>query len=134
MAALSAADKARVRYHLGYQAAMPGMGFTFGVPILSAPHYIFESAVQHLIAENVPQVIRLLDTLDCIEQKMMASATAGYPAIRAEDVEPNLDEGETMEREYVRWANRLADILGCPLSPWAERFKRSSSIGNVRVR
>jgi hypothetical protein len=132
--ALSDANRARVRYHLGYQAASPGMGFSYGVPILSEPHYIFESACQNLIAENVPQVIKLLDTLDCIQDQMMNSAKRGYPAIRAEDVEPNLKEGDDLEREYVRWAYRLADILGCPVSPWAERFKAKSGAYNVSVR
>jgi hypothetical protein len=131
---ISAADIARAREHLGYTAARPASGLAFGYPILTEPQFLFEQQIQNLVPANEPKVIKILDVLDRIECKMIEVATAGAPAERAEDVTPNLDEPGWLEAEYKRWALRLADLLGCPLCPWAERFKEARNVGNIRVR
>lgn len=104
-----------------------------GYPTLSEPVFLFETQVRNILPANEPKVKRIIQVLDAIECRMIDSATSGYPAIRAEDIEPNNREPDDLEREFVRWAMRLADLLGCPVSPWSERFKVKSNTGNIRI-
>lgn len=135
--ALGAADIARARKHLGYTAARPGVGYTFGYVTLTEPQFLFESAIQNVHPDNIADVVKLLDTLDKVECRAMEVSIRGAPAKSAEDVTPNLDEPKWLEDEAVRWATRLAELLGCPLCPWAARFAAlagGQTVGNVRVR
>lgn len=132
--AITTADIARARKHMGYPAAQAGVGYAFGYPILTQPSYLFETQIQHIIPANEAQLVRILDVLDGIECRMIDSATTGWPATSAESVEFNREEPNDLEREYTRWANRLADLIGCPLNPWAERFKGGTATGNIQVR
>lgn len=131
--ALTDAEVAKVREHLGYAGASQLAGWTMGYPTLTKPVFLFETQVRNIIPENEPKVRKIIGVLDAIECRMIESATAGYPAVRAEDVEPNRQEPVDLEREFVRWGLRLAELLGCPVSPWAERYKVRGSVGNIRV-
>lgn len=136
--ATSAADIARARKHLGYTAARPGVGLAFGYPVLTDPQFLFESAIQNVHPDNMADVVAFLDTLDKIECRAREVSAAGAPAISAEDVKPNLEQPQWLEDEAVRWAGRLAELLGCPVCPWATRFAKlaggGGNVGNVRVR
>ena len=47
---------------------------------------------------------------------------------------PGESQPDLLEREYCRWAGRLADILGVPLYAYSTRFARMGiRSGNVRV-
>lgn len=131
---ISADYIAKARKHLGYTAASPASGYGMGYPVLTAPQFLFEQSIQNIIPANEAQVIRLIDHLECLESKAMEASLGGAPAERAEDVTINLNEGDWFEKELVRWTLKLAELLGCPVSPWAERFKQSKATGNIRVR
>lgn len=38
---------------------------------------------------------------------------------------------DQLEREYVRWGMRLADILGAPIYPFSQRYK--GKVGTVQA-
>ena len=135
--ALSDADVARARKHLGYTAARPVGSYAFGFPVLTEPQFLFEQSMKTLVPANEPDVVRMLDVLDQILCRQEAVAMDGAPAEKAEGITPNLNEPDWIEKEYVRFGKRLAEMLGCPVCPWATRFQESESggmTGNIRVR
>lgn len=134
MSVLTAAEKERTRYHLGYLGVQVGDSLSFGLPVPIQTLFIVELAMDHLIAEAVPRVRSLLQVLDGIECRLLASqerlAATALGELKLRDNEPDL-----LEREYFRWAGRLADVLGVPFYAYSNRFKGKGSMGgNLPVR
>lgn len=134
---LSDANKERARYHLGYMQVTTASSFGFGIPQATETQFMFESALQRLQANAEPRFISILDKLDEIECRLFRSSEELF-AKRAGDLEPNLEQPNDVERELVRWACQLAQMLGIAPYPFSERFKSLSSLGgragNVSVR
>jgi len=134
MATLTAAEKERVRYHLGYMNVQPVGSTSFGIPYPIQTLFILEDSMTNLIAETVPRVRALLNTLDGIECRML-SAQDRLAAISMGELKLRDDEPEMLEREYFRWAGRLADTLGAPFYAYSNRFKgKGASGGSIPVR
>lgn len=142
---LTEQEKERCRYHLGYLGTSFGgetaaASMAFGVPQPIQTVFLMEEAIQNLLTNPhaVERVRSILCTLDQLEDKLrnaacqLAVESVGDLKLRSSKA------GETypdlLEREYVRWANRLADVLGVPLYPFAKRFKNSTGIRSVPVR
>jgi len=57
----------------------------------------------------------------------MALARSRFKAMKLGEITlrtgPQDNEIDMLEREYYRWAQRLADVLGCPLNIFSERFR-----------
>lgn len=134
MATLTEEEKERVRYHLGYMATSFGSqqaaaSIAFGIPRPVQTMFLVEEAIQNLLtnAFAIDRVRRVLFTLDDIEEKLR-SATCILVAEQVGELKlRGAKRGEThpdlLEREYVRWAKRLADILGVPLYHYSSRFR-----------
>lgn len=133
--ALSDADKERARYHLGYMGVSTASSMAFGLPQSTDTQFMFEDAITRVMSVSEPRVLELLDRLDKIESMMFCAASELF-AKRAGDLEPNLDQPSALEREYARWAKRLADILGVIPYPFSDRFIQAAgtTYGNVPVR
>lgn len=119
---LSDADIGRARYHLGYMDVVQASSFAFAIPQATQVQFMFESAIRRVQPGAEPRVVRLLDTLDEIECTLF-QASKDLFAKRVDSLEPNLEQPTDVEREYVRWACRLADVLGVTPYPFSERFK-----------
>lgn len=126
--ALSDADLGRARYHLGYMDVVIASSFAFAIPQATQVQFMFESAVRRIQPGAEPRVTKLLDMLDQIECTLFRASEELF-AKRAGDLEPNLGQPDDVEREYVRWACRLADVLGVTPYPFSERFKVLSQGG-----
>lgn len=129
-------EKARCRRALGYPNVSSVPSQALGVPIPMQTGFLLESAMDRLLPEAVPRVRELLRRIEDIERRMMddapdhlAAEKLGEMTLRSAKV------GETypdlLEREYRRWALRLADELSVAPYAYAERF-RGGGI-NVRV-
>lgn len=129
--ALTTAERERVRYHLGYLQVQPAAAMTFGLPRPIQTLFIVESAMERILEVAIPRVRRILDVLDKVECRL-ESAQARLAATQLGDLHLRDGEPDLLEREYDRWARRLADIFGVPLYPYAKRFQ-SSRAGNVSV-
>lgn len=136
---LSEAEKERVRYHLGYMNVAAAASIQLGIPRPVETLFLVESALNLLIPESVPRVRSILCTLDGIELKLVEAqdrlAAEALGSLKLRSI--RVDEGETdaLEREYTRWANRLANVLGAPLYAGAMRFRSGrQTVGNVSVR
>lgn len=137
MAVLTAQEKERCRYHLGYLNVQMAGSIQFGLPRPAQTLFILEEAMTQIIAEAMDRVRRLLKVLDDIECRMLsaqgrlaASALGELKIERAGMQEPDL-----LEKEYHRWASRLADTLGVPLYGYSNRFKgQGPNSGSIPVR
>lgn len=121
-------DIGRARYHLGYMDVVIASSFAFAIPQATQVQFMFENAIRRVQVGAEPRVIQLLDMLDEIECGLF-QASKDLFAKRVEGLEPNLDQPTDIEREYVRWACRLADIIGITPYPYSERFKVLSQGG-----
>lgn len=137
---LSVANIERARYHLGYMDVVQASSFAFAIPQATQVQFLFESAIQRIQSWAEPRVLRILEHLDEIECQLFQASKELF-ARRAADLEMNLEQPTDVEREYVRWACRLADILGVTPYPFSERFKilaqgglSGARAGNVSVR
>lgn len=127
MAGLTEIDRARVRHHLGYLQTEPVSSIQLGVPSASQALFLVEKQMDRLVPAAVPMILRYLSILDSIELQMV-DGLKRLKAVRLGELQlRNSNEDQTeqdlLEREYVRWAKRLADDLGAPLNPFSERFR-----------
>ncbi len=132
--AFTDAEKARIRYHLGYPGVQFAASLQFGIPKPIQTAFLVEQAMNNVISAH-EQDIRghILPTLEHIECLLAESATH-LVATGLGDLKLNPDEPQLLEREYVRWANRLADTLGVPLYAYSKRFSGGfSAAGNVPI-
>lgn len=134
--AVSDADKARARYHMGYLASSFAASMQFGIPRPVQTVFLAESAFVLLNEQHaIDRFVLVLDTMDAIEDRMRRAALDG--TLAAEGMGPmrlrGAKRGETypdlLEREYVRWGMRLADILGAPLYPYSGRYNAGTRSG-----
>lgn len=134
---LTDADKERARYHLGYMEVVVASSFAFSVPQATELQFMFESAITRVRPEAEFRVRAILDKLDEIECRLFRSSEELF-AKRAGDLEPNLSQPDDVERELVRWACQLAQMLGVTPYPFSQRFRSLSELGgragNVAVR
>lgn len=140
MPALTDKDKERTRYHLGYMLTSFAPSIQLGIPRPVQTLFLVEDAMNLLAdASSVHRVHCLLDTLDGIEGQLRSA----MPALMAERVgeltlHPLRSQGklvtDSLEKEYFRWAGRLADALGVPFYPFSNRFRQRGPGSIVPVR
>lgn len=125
---------------MGYLNVEPGPSITLGFPSAQQPEFLLERAMDNIIPGAVGRIIDTLDTLDCLESdlrgavKQLSVQQLGEMKLRNDNNEPNACD--LIEREYVRWAKRLADDLGAPLNVFSERFRSlggPAASGNIPV-
>ena len=92
--------------------------------------------IQNEFAVN--RVVCVLDILDGIEKKLAgAIGTLVADNLGTLQLHPLRAQGklftDSLEKEYCRWAKRLADILGVPLYPYSARFRKSGPGSGVPV-
>ena len=132
---LTEEEKARVRTHLGFPGTSNPSVYMFGQVINVQGSFLVESAMDHLMEHSASRVRQLLGVCDGLEQKMIKAAC--YLTVESVgDIKMRPNKGgesatDALRREYVYWAERLADELGVPYYPYASHFKGGSM--NVRV-
>lgn len=136
---LSEADKERIRYHTGYMEVSFAASLQFGLPRPIQTIFMLEQAMTLLVSQYaITRVVKTLDILDETECHIENSQKQLYAEKLGELTLRGADEGKTtpdlLEREYQRWAKRLADILGIPLYPYSARFRRQGGVYNISVR
>lgn len=120
-----------MRYHTGYLGVGMAASMQLGIPRPLQTLFLIEDAMANLMPESEARVRSLLVKLDAMEEKLFESADR-LVATQLEDLHLRDGEPDLLEREYKRWAQRLADILGVPLYPFSTRFMGNSV--NVPVR
>lgn len=126
-------EKLRIRYHLGYPILQQTGALSFGGVVPQQLFFLVEANIANVKPEGIPLVQRLLCNLDEIECLLMQGAKDMRIARTGGGTEINLQYTEKLEREYVRWACRLADALSVAVDPLARRFANAFSGVNVPV-
>lgn len=127
---LSDQEKERVRYHLGYIETSLAATLQYGIPRPQQTAFLLELALERLVDPFAVERCRgLLNTLDSIECKLRESADyVVAESIGQMKLHPLASRGklasDSLESEYVRWAYRLADMLGVPVYAFSQRFRR----------
>lgn len=131
---LTAAEKQRVRYHLGYPSLTTVASLQFQVPALTQTNFLVENNLNRLLEEAIEQVRSIVKTMDGVELRLI-EAQERLAAIQLEDLHLREDEPDKLEQEYRRWGYRLADLIGSPIYPYSMRYQStSSSVRNISVR
>ena len=139
MDALTDAEKSKCRYHLGYMASGTAASFQLGIPRPVQTVFLLESAMSLLVEDNaVARARQILCVLDATDARIMgAQQTLAAEQLGKLTLHPLRNRGvlftDSLEREYVRWAKRLADILGCPIYPYSDRFRRHGPGSKVPI-
>lgn len=120
-------EKNRIRHHLGYLVTEPAAAIQLGYPRASQTQFLVEHALNHLPNAAVGQIRNYVSIMDNLEN-LLVEATTRFAAKRLGDIELRDDETSMLEREYSRWAKRLADDLGVPLNIYSERFRTGGGI------
>lgn len=118
---LSAGEKQRIRYHLGYPSLSTAASLQFGQPALTQTNFLIESALGRLLEESLDQVRSIVLIMDSTETKLV-EAQDRLAAIKLEELTLREDETDKLEVEYQRWGRRLGDIVGCPPYPFSARY------------
>ena len=122
-------EKEQILYHLGYLETSPAASLTFGQPRPIETLFLVESAINLVVSEFAGNRIRrILNVLEGVECRLVA-AQDRLAAKSVDNLVLNEGEPDKLEREYYRWAGRLADVLGVPLYFYSERFKQARGMG-----
>lgn len=132
---LTDSERARVRSHLGYMNVRMASSLSFGIPRPIETLFLVENAMNLLMEpDGVDRVRRLLGILDQMEC-LLLEAAPNLQISEVDGVKINPMAPAQIEREYVRWSNRLADELGVPHYSFSQRFRGvpPGGAGNVPV-
>lgn len=132
LAILTETEKHKIRFHLGYLGTSAVVSIQLGVPRASQPMFLVESAMNNLPEEAVGNVRRIIVVLDGVEERLI-QAQDRLAAKQVGNITMNPTEPQDLEKEYRRWAERLADFLGVPLNVWSHRFRGGAGALNVAV-
>lgn len=120
--ALSAQDKARVRYHMGYPQVTQAQTFVVGgVPAPMELNFMIEGAMNKIAPESEGTFRGLLDKLDGIEAQMIQDQP-NIAAKQVGNVTPNQDEFKQLIYQYQYWQGQLSNMLAVPVNPFDKRF------------
>lgn len=130
------AQQEQLLYHCGYTSATISSSLSFGQPLPRETMFLIQRTIQDWDNEEaVPRILNVVSVLDKIEC-LMVEALDRLSVTKVSSVEIRADETSALEKEYFRWANRLADILGVPFYAYSERFKPATGVmvGNIPTR
>lgn len=130
--ALTEAQRALVRYHLGYPNTSPAASLQLGIPAQQQTLFMVEQAMNVLLPVMVPKVLQILGVLDGLDCQI-AQAQQYLVAKKLDSMELRDGHPDLLENEYRRWAFRLAETLGCPVYPYAERFNPQVVNGSQQI-
>lgn len=127
-------EKQRIRYHLGYPSVQSAASLSFGMVKPLQTLFLVESAMTLILPVAEDKARSILNILDGIECRLV-DAQDRLAAKSVDSLTMRPDETAALEGEYLRWANRLADVMGVPLYAYSLRFKRQgqSYAGSIPV-
>ncbi len=130
---LTEAEKEKIRYHLGYMETSFAASMQLGIPRPVQTVFLLESAMSLLTNEGAVNRVRgILLQLERLEEQLK-QATCSLVAKKLGDLELRDNFPDLLEKEYGRWARRLADILGVPLYAFSTRFSRGGPGRSIPV-
>jgi len=131
-AILSQEEKTSVLLHMGYQAQqMASASMSLGIPSATQPMFLVASALERIPESAVGELRRTLGHLERIKVRLM-DIVEQLDVSEIGNIKLREDATNALEREYNRWAQRLSNLLGAPLNPYAERYATTAGVGASR--
>jgi hypothetical protein len=123
----------RARYHLGYPEVQPAASIQYGIPRPIQTAFLFETAVHLIVPVACDRVRRILRIMDDIETQMSGPGLARLAATQLEDLTVRADEQGQLDDQYVKWGERLADVIGVPIYAYSTKYRRRGGnfAGNI---
>jgi hypothetical protein len=118
---LSLAERARCKLHLGYPSVAAFNSIQLGMIAVSQPLFLVEKSMDNLLDEAIPLFREHIARLDGINAQL-DEARGRFRARSVDEIELQPDEAFMLRREYKTWACSLADLLGCPINAYSEKF------------
>lgn len=131
-AVLTEEEKARIRYHLGYPQTDPVASIQLGVPRASQPMFLVEGQMNRIPEAVIALVRRCMAYCDATDQRIL-ECQERMAAKSVGEIDLNEAEADMLRKEYRYWVQRLADIIGAPINPFAAAFTAGASPLNVPV-
>lgn len=129
---LTPEERARCRWHLGYPSVAAFNSIQLGMIAVSQPLFLVEKSMDNLLDEAVPLFREHLARLDGINQQL-DDARGRMRAARVDEITLQPEEVSMLRREYKAWACSLADLLGCPINAYSEKFSGSFGMSPLNL-
>lgn len=129
---ITAMEKVDIRRHMGYLNVSEVQTFVLGTPAATETQFLIEGAMNRVLVEAVPRLREYVAELNSIEREKSA-ARKRMKARKIGNLETNPEEQRDLDREYLLWQGKLADLLGCPPNPFSKAFDGGGSFTNVPV-
>lgn len=132
--ALTAEEKQKARFHLGYPSVQPAASITFGIARPIQTLFLVETALNLILPDAEDELRRIIGIMDGVECRLV-EAQDRLAAKRIDQLELRDDEPGQLEGEYRRWGFRLADLLGVPVYAYSVKYKNRSGpfAGSISV-
>jgi hypothetical protein len=131
-------EKTKVRFHLGYPNVTRMTVLTSELPAPRQLGFLLEPAMDALLPDAVALVRQIICQMDKLECQLFESADR-MQASAVGNLKMRADEQDALEKLYVRFGRRLADVLGVPPYPLSVRYQTSQTVnlgpyaGNLRM-
>ena len=130
--AFSKEERARVKWHLGYPSLQAFNTLALGFIAVSQPLFLVERSMDNLLDEAVPIVREHVAQLDSINAQI-EDARKRMKATELGDIKLQAEETLMLRREYAYWAKSMADVLGCPINAYSEKFSTGMGLGAISI-
>ncbi len=132
MASFTDADKAELRYHLGYPDVDSMAAVRNDVLIVHPYQTKLEYVMDHVTTSCIPRVQKLMAILDSIETQL-TEANERLQVVKADVVLTNPMEQTALRNEYRYWRSRICNMLNVEPNPMEAGGTGACGI-NVRVK
>lgn len=106
------------------QQQMAG-SISLGIMSASQPMFLVAAQLERIPESAVGRVRSILGVLEQFEAALASSLIKQLRVNKIGGVEVRADAGDALQHEQGRWVRKLANLLGCPVNPHAEKLSGS---------
>jgi hypothetical protein len=110
---ISEEDKQRARIHTGYLSVQSSQTFVMGVPAAVQTQFVIEGAWARILPSAEASVVKILDTLDRLLEKIEDSAEDDE-VLEIGSIKLDPKAFQKLLRRYWWWQGMLCNLLGVP--------------------
>ncbi len=119
---LSQEEKYQILYFMGYTVTDPVASIQLGFPASTQASFLVSGSMERLPPAAIGRIRSIVANLERFEA-LLAEAPGFLIASRVGEIDINLENPTAIETEIIRWTTRLAETIGAPYNPLAERFR-----------
>lgn len=117
---LTPEQRAAIAYHLGFPGISQRTQIALGFPAAGHPRFILESAMNRVLPESEPLVLRALGECECIDRQLQDARRNRIQVSKVDTIDlRGPGELADLEDQYDLWTDKLADLLGVLKNPFS---------------